>query len=251
MIPRIATALIVAFWLIMTTLLVRMEIAPERSRILAVPVSHVMKLVFRHGQTSVLTINQNGRPIGRLTLDPSQLDHAGPARVGINGTSWINVPDAARVRIGWEGRIELDDALSFKGAQFAIDMWSKTDPLRLQIEAAGGRAEYSITADGIELDRGAFDLTEEGLRDCLRQLGTDPALLGPVSMMDNGSAWPAVAVAARESSLKIRGESVNGYVVTVSVSGATFGEAWFTQLGQLLMVRTPFGFGLGSDSIAP
>src|SRR5262245_7266621 len=64
MIYRTAAALIVVFWLVMTTLLIRNEVNPEDSRLREVPVTHVLKLLYLHEQPSHLRIYAGGTPIG-------------------------------------------------------------------------------------------------------------------------------------------------------------------------------------------
>jgi hypothetical protein len=60
MIYRTVAALIVCFWILMTTLLIQNEVNPEDSRVREVPLTNVLKLLYLHEQASDLKIYAGG-----------------------------------------------------------------------------------------------------------------------------------------------------------------------------------------------
>ena len=80
MIYRTVAALIVFFWILMTTLLIRNEVNPEDSRVREVPLTHVLKLLYLHEQASDLRIYAGGTAIGHLRVHPHRHRREGEGR---------------------------------------------------------------------------------------------------------------------------------------------------------------------------
>src|SRR5438552_3366489 len=99
MLYRFSAVLIVAFWLVMTVLLVRLEIAPERSNVLKLPPSHVFNLMFARGQRSELNIFENGQRIGNLMLQPKVAAGENPRVLEFAGSVAVKLFSASRQRV--------------------------------------------------------------------------------------------------------------------------------------------------------
>src|SRR4051794_15685387 len=112
MLYRAFIILIVAFWLTMTTLLIRLEIAPERSKVLEVPVSHVVAMMFEHGQPSVLSIVQNGHSVGSVVFRPRA--DADERSVTFSGSLLLELPLVIKQRVSWNGALEMDRAMKMR-----------------------------------------------------------------------------------------------------------------------------------------
>src|SRR4030095_14893962 len=105
MIYRTVAALIVVFWLVMTTLLIRNEVNPEDSRVREVPLTHVFKLLYLHEQASDLRIYAGGTSIGHLRFHPRNDKETHDRLVEFTGTIQLQVPD--RRRISWDGTLRM------------------------------------------------------------------------------------------------------------------------------------------------
>ena len=58
-------------------------------------------------------------------------------------------------------------------------------------------------------------------------------------------------VEAVQGSLTVRGEKVNAYIINIKQGTTTMMQCYISQIGQLLLVRTPFGYSLAAEDIAP
>ena len=68
MLGRVISAGIIAFWVIMMTLLVRSELLHSRPLSYSVPIESVMQKMFEGEETSDLVISYQGNPVGECTI---------------------------------------------------------------------------------------------------------------------------------------------------------------------------------------
>ena len=247
MLHRLATICIIAFWLTMTGLLVRNEIRPAGSLLREVPIHHILKLLFLHSQRSELKIYSDSTLIGYMRMEP----HVDPATdertLEFNGAAQLRTAAAQRQRLQWDGSLSLDRAFTFRQLRFGLTM-NDPAPMRVTIDTDRERAHVTLKSNSEVLTEHDFTLDEAGARELLAQLGLDPAMLTAFA----GSKSELKPVfRARQSSLSIRGERVDTYLVTFEQSGQTVGEIHLSQLGQVLHVKTPLGYTLAPEDIAP
>lgn len=247
MLHRLATFCIIAFWLTMTGLLVRNEIRPAGSRLREVPIHHILKLIFLHGQRSELKIYSDAALIGYMLIEP-HVDPATEERVlDFNGTMQVRSADAQRQRLQWDGSLLLDRAFTFRHLRFGLSM-NEPPPMHVAIDTDRERAHVRLESRSELVSEHDFTLDEAGARELLAQLGLDPAMLAAFA----GSKTELKPVFhARQSSLSIRGERVDTYLITFEQSGQTVGEMHLSQLGQVLYVKTPLGYTLAPDEVTP
>src|SRR5262245_41077895 len=129
MIYRTVATLIVIFWLVMTTLLIRNEVNPEDSRVREVPLTHVLKLLFLHEQPSDLRIYAGGTAVGYLRFQPRNHKDSGDRIVEFTGSIQVQVPD--RRRLSWEGTMRMTE-----GYELVRSDWGLTlqDPGYMRLE---------------------------------------------------------------------------------------------------------------------
>lgn len=238
---------IVAFWLGMTTLLVRNELNPGGSRVREVPLHHVLKLLYLHDEPTALRIFSDGRMLGTVHLDPRI---EGTRRLlDFNGTVQIQLTPEVRQRLSADGRLELDDTFSFHRVNFGVSLHDD-DFTRAEVEipAQTGRARTTIKQRNVVLSTHEFSLDESGARQLIRQVGADPALLSAIAAPRTTSSWH---VRARQSSFAIKDERVDTYLVTIEQSGQTLAEIHVDQLGSVLHAKTLLGYTFVPDDVAP
>jgi len=236
MLYRAATVAIVAFWLVMMALLVRLETHPDATDILDVPVSYVMRLIFKHGQQSLLAVRQEGTPIGTISLRPSITGTSGRL-LECSGALSVQLPLASRQRFNFNTAIDMDPTLRVR--DFKVDVTIPGPRLRLTAQGDTARNVFSYAV------RQADRVTASQV------LPMDAARLGPALLQNLGlpaSALPVIssgisqpAVTARETRLTMHGEQLQVYEVTVTEAAAQVLDFYVTQLGQIVMATTNFG----------
>ena len=240
---RIFTGAIVAFWCVMMFLLVRLVVSPESSGLLEVPVSHVMRMVFVGGQTSELSIFENGRPAGSFSLRP-ETPPKGPGRtVLFSGNLAVALPFMARQRFVWQGSAQMDRSLRLGALKTLFGVRDSPNTVAVELLPNQHVMRYQIKGDAGTTSQ-SFPLDESGEKTALRALGVDP---NAVEGIRKGLGAPAVT--AKRSYLNVRNEKIEAYLVSIKQGDSTLADIYVSQLGQILFVRTSFGYILGSEDI--
>ena len=230
--------LIVGFWLAMTGLLVVRELYPDSTRLNNVPVSHVGRLLFQHEQPSELVVRDKQKEVGTFFIQPHANRETRERRIEFHGNLGINLPAAGKQRISWSGNAIMDDAFNVINLKVSLSTHDPIQGIELDIDNPTNLAKYVITNQGYELEKGSFTLDQDGLTSLLKRAGLPVAVFQSLlSGKQNAKAVPEVV--SRLSSLKLNGETISTYVVSVNVSGQTLLEAHVTQLGQVLKASAP------------
>ncbi len=236
MLYRAATFAIVAFWLVMMGLLIRLEIHPEATDILDVPVPYVMRIMFKHGQQSFLTVSDGTKPIGEIALRPMTTGSNGRA---LNFSGTLSIPQ----RFSFSGILDMDAALRVR--EFQVDA-SIHEP-RYNLKASGDVARNSLT----------YEVRLGDQLKASQTLPMDPATLGPAleeSLAPELRALPIAAasvstpvITAREAQITLRGEQLEVYEVSVNEGTVQLMSFYMTQLGQIILAKTNFGYSLAAE----
>lgn len=244
---RYFPAFIVGFWLLMMVLLIRLQIHPEGSDVLSVPPTHILELMFTHGQGSDLSVyNNSDRRIGSISLRPSRLKEAGERKLEFSGNVQLNLPGVAGQRLFWETHTRLDDRFSVVGAEVRLTMREPEYRLMVKINPANRIANYTLSRGSETVDSSSVELTEKGLEKLLVKLGIDPAGL---KALRAGAEPPDVS--ATRTKFAVRGEKIEAYRVTVRQNEQKVAEAYVSQLGQVLLLKTSLGFRFVQDDFLP
>lgn len=245
MICRAGSIFIVVFWIVMTALLVRLEIAPESSELLDVPISHVVSLLFLHEQSSSLNVYDGTSLIGTLSLRPSS---PAPDERSLDFSGYVSaqLPMLNRQRVGISGAARLNAALALSDLKFNVNLAKPPTELQTSIEPRAGLARYRVVSDGVAGPESQIALTEKGALDALRSAGLSEQLFpsGPMKM-------PTPLVTARRAQFKLRHDTIEAYLVRVQQGGTVLAEIYVSQLGQVLWAKTFLGYTLSSDDLLP
>jgi hypothetical protein len=249
MLYRLFAALIVAFWMVMTVLLIRNEVDPEDSRVREVPVAHVMKILFLHQQRSSLRIYNGGLPIGHFMFEPKMDKESGVRTLDFTGTMQMSTEAQPRQRVSWDGLFWMNETFEIQKSELRFTV----DPSILQIEiktgAATQAAHLTIRQGGRTVNEMDLSLNEAGLGSLASRYGADAQVSALLQQAPAARATPVVR--ARLSSLRLRGERTETYLVTVEHGGQVALEAHFSQLGHLLSAKTLLGHTLLPDDYIP
>ena len=249
MLYRTFAALIVAFWMVMTVLLIRNEVNPDDSRVREIPVAHVMKILFSHQQRSSLRIYSSGVPLGHFMFEPKLDNKTGVRTLDFTGTMQMSTEAQPRQRVSWDGLIWMNEAFEIQQSEFRFTV----DPSILRIEVktrADTQAAHLTIRQGertvSELD---LSLNEAGLESLAKKYGADAQVSALLQQAPTAQTAPVVR--ARVSSLRLRGERTETFLVTIEQGGQVALEAHFSQLGHLLSAKTLLGHTLLPDDFIP
>jgi hypothetical protein len=242
MLYRTATVAIVAFWLIMMGLLVRLETHPEATDILDVPVSYVMRLIFRHGQTSFLTVQDQSKEVGTVFLRPSITGTNGRT-LNFSGAFTAQAPGAQPTTnsVHVTGAIDMDAALRVRDFHADLSLSQPACHLLLKGDMVLNTLAYQVKAGNQVVAAQTVPITAAGFDSLMAQnLGRVPIHIDP-------SAISTPAIAAREAEIQLHGEQLEVYQVTVSEGASPIMDIYVTQLGQIVSARTSFGYTLEAE----
>lgn len=247
MLTRAFMALVLAFWLVMTVLLVRYTYFSDGSQFEEVPARVVMKLFLDQGvKNNTLHVFQYDRKIGYASID---------ARVLRPLTGSPNVPMSYNLKI-WglieKGAIKgVDDAINWN-----VDVRMKdVDEFeqfkgRFRMRDAGLMVNFDWS-HGAKVPR--IDIYQRGepiaddpmIRTILSHLlggGATASLLpgGREAVQEAGS----VQIISRQGSINLGGQKRSGYTIEIGGMERWKLKAYFTEAGELALVNLPEGYRL-------
>lgn len=242
MLYRFATIGIVGFWLVMMALLVRIETHPENTDILNIPTSYVGRIMFRHGQLSLLAIRQEDRNIGTLSLRPS-ITGSNTRALDFSGSLSTQVPLSKYQRVNFHGVLDMDIGMNLLDFQFELNI---QEP-RYRLDAEGNIARKTINLD--IHDRDSL-IASESLPMNASAIG--PAILQSLGLPANTQPVTAAgitppAINARETQIVLHGETIQVYEIALTEGSTPVAEFYVTQLGQLVLAKSNFGYTLVTE----
>jgi hypothetical protein len=240
---RAVAILITAFWLVMMIALVRLETHPEATDILDVPVSYVMRLIFRHQQISSLTMRDGAKEIGTIYMHPA-VTGTDARTLSFSGSMSPMLPNGSMARMSFRGVVHLNAALNVHDFHADISMLPTVSHLTLDEDAEHNTISYAVKAGNAVVAAQTLPMTTQGLMSALAQYPE----LRPLAALAPSSFTPPT-VTARESTIPINGEALSVYQVTISEAASPLFDIYVTQLGQIVSARTNSGFNLTAEGM--
>jgi hypothetical protein len=234
---RTFVGVVIVFWAVMTSLLVRLELQPEHSSFLNIPVSHVFNLMFFHQQRSVLSIYESGERIGSLSVQPRTLKDR--RELEIAGNISFALPWTTRQRVGWNGVIRMDRKLDMQFVELALRTREPEVNTRLSVDVLSNSGSYEVRGGDGTIQSASFSLNE--LPIVAEQVGFRLAMLN--------NARPVVT--ARQTDMQIAGDKIEVYSITIAQKEMTLAQIFVSPLGQILKVNTSFGYSLSAEDVFP
>ena len=246
--------LIVGFWMAMTGLLIVRELYPESSRLNSIPLSYVGQLIFQHGLASDLQIYDAGKEVGYVHMQPKV--HPDRSRtIDFQGNIVLSPIGMSKQRLTWHGNLSLTEKNEVLRFGTRISTQEPANSLDIEIDARLKTARYQVRINSQLVDQSTISLDRFGLGKLLERVGIDTSILQQLQT----SRPEQVAVAGSgaefnsyQSSVRLNGETVSTYLVSLKVSGQTFLEVHFSQLGQALFAQAPlFGYRMLPYNVRP
>ena len=253
MIYRALAVAIVAFWVLMMALLLRVEFSSGESGLLPVPAAYVWRLMFLHDQSSDLVLYGQHQRLGNFHLQPRRLPTGtdgtgGPIRL-LNGSGGfvLDLPSVVlRGSLEWDERDALqrfeisvsfhEPHLNAQGVTLVLDGRPEREQWHYQLRRGDVVLQERSGSPSVLLD--TLDL---------RSLGVDPKTLLEMGRQQSASA----SVTARRGVLHTSGDDIEAFIVTLRQSESLENTIFGSQLGQILAVKTFAGYDLYDDGLAP
>lgn len=243
---RSVAALIVVFWVTMTTLLIRSEVDPGDSRMREVPTSHVLKLLFLHQQPSELSIQYQKNPVGRLRVHPQVRRDDGTRVMDFVGNAQISLPGLSRERVSWEGTVELSRELELRRVRVGLNTRG-SDRYRIDVDhdAVTGKGRYDLKAGDVVMMSRPYSLDPAGRAALLQQANISPDMIAMIQgAMASAGAQDPLVIGARQATLDFQGTPIETSLVTFRQGMQRLMEIHISQLGQVLHADTMLGYSL-------
>lgn len=255
-IPRLFSILIIGFWLVMTSLLLRAIWFPEHSRLDAVNPGAVVRLVAARGEPSHLDIYENRKIVGRLNVTPlSPQIPGGTEEVLLHLDGHLDLRLPAK-RLMMNGKLAFNHGGALTGMDFKLSM--RAPKLELTLRQASGQEipVARLLLGGTPLfDSSQMKEGDAGMESnptamlLLGLMGMSPAEFDRMRQAARKEA-DATAVDARQGDFEIGGREYQGYILSVLKNGTSTFRVHVENTGQILSIETPTSYRLLSDGIA-
>jgi hypothetical protein len=243
---RVAAALIVVFWIAMTTLLLRSEFAPAQSRMREIPPAHVLKLLFLHQQSSELSIQYQGNPVGRLHVQPQVRREDGSRVIEFVGNALFHLPGVARERMSWDGAVEMTRELAVREVRVGFNLRG-AERYRVEVthDVAANRGRYELKLGDTSVSARDYSFDAAGRAALLREAEAAPQLVAMIqAAIQSAGPQEPLAIAARQGTLDFQGEPIETTLVSFSQGKQSLLEVHVNQLGQVMRAETLLGYTL-------
>jgi hypothetical protein len=198
--------------------------------------------MFKHGQQSLLTVREGERALGSISLRPS-VTGSDSRLFDFSGALSVDSPLAARQRFNFNGAVDMDATLRVLAFHAELSMQDphcrldlKGDTARKTLSYEARRGEMLTAAQTLPMDPAALAPA------LMRNLGLDPAAI-PISP---GNISPP-DIGARETQISLHGEQLEVYEISVREGTAMSIDFYVTQLGQIVLANTNFGYTLSAE----
>ena len=255
---RVLVVGIIVFWVWMMALLFQTEWLPGApGQQSPVPTAYIWKLMFLHQEPSDLVLFSRGQRLGSFHLQPHREEQTSPGESGpfrsVKALGGFNFdsPWAARQNVVLHGLLELDSHDDVQRLELSAAFHTPKQPtpgwsFALDGQPPTGQWHYSIR-QGDDLIREKSGTLAE-LLDLpeLRSLGVDPASLGRMQQQ-----LAHATIIAHRDKLRMNGDEIDAYVVSVKDASGLETTLHMNQLGQILALKTPLGFELLDGALTP
>ena len=255
---RALTVGIVAFWLLMMGMLLRVELSSGEGELMPVPVDYVWRLMFLREQPSDLVLYSQRQRIGNFHLQPRRLptgtDGApGPVRV-LNGSGGLalSLPGLSGQNLTLRGSLEMDERNTARRVGLNVSLHTPGQAalgttLTLDGRPARDDWHYQVRqADTVSREDSGSAASLLGALD-FGSWGFDPRALLQTEQAQVDTAKPT----ARRGVLHTDAEDVEAFIVTIHRGEPLETTVYVSQLGQILAIKTFGGYDLYDDALAP
>jgi len=238
MLYRALMLAIVCFWLAMMAQLVRLETHPDTTDILDVPVPYVVGVMFRYNQVSLLNIRDGSRVVGSIEIRPST---SGTDTRALYLSGSLELPGMQP--FNFDGDLKMDTASHLRTFRVAASVRKQNYRVMLTGDMAQKNLRYETFFGDQVTSSQSLPMEAAALE---RALAQDVGLDSRMIPLEIGGMSPP-DISARETQITLRSGELQVYEVTVNEAGAPMFDFFMTQLGQVVLAKTSFGYTLSAE----
>ena len=254
---RTIVAGIIVFWVVMSGLLIRTQYFSRNGEAQPVPIAFVTRLMFQHEQPAGLVLYSQGHRLdGYLHVQPRHLTHGDDGRsqpldlLSGSGSFALILPGIKAQRVTLRGVVEVDGQQQIQRLEMTVSLHEskQTGPgLGLAFEGSPLRDEwhYVLKQAGVVLREDSGPLARLLAAADPHLPGLDLSVLGQLQRQQA----TATRYFAHRGVLRLNGESIDTYVITIQHGETLESTIDFNQLGQILAVKTFAGYNLYDEAI--
>jgi hypothetical protein len=240
MVWRAFTFLVIAFWLVMTLLLVRATYYPEGSQFTRVPPGKIFKIFLERGATeNTLQIYHGDKKAGYVNFSPRRTGKAktnGDYDMLLSGSMDRGSVDFVDSRVEWHLNVTLHGAERWGGMSGTVRF-----PDAGSIVSFAWPENASLPKFTVHTKTG--DVDDTMLKMMAPQLfGASGVTPPPGVNLPEGGAEGALQIKAREGVMALAGQRRRGYVMEFTIMDQYRAKAFFTEAGELALVEMPDGW---------
>jgi hypothetical protein len=257
MISRLITFLIVAFFLVMTGLLVQTVYFPSESRFAQADPEFVIGLFLRNSTLSELTIYKDNSKVGEITLKPQQhkqrIDAAETYSLILDTTGEVELPSLPRQTLRSHVEFHFDETWGLDLLELAI-RFAEPEVIKIELNVNPKTAEfdYKVFKRGEEIP---FDADQQAVGKSQMQMllmawGVDPTVLDDTEAAAREQERLS-SMSARHGTIDIAGKRIHAYVLTIQILTGSELKLYFTDDGKLVKVTTGLGYEALAEEVDP
>ncbi len=257
MLFRIVSVLIVAFWLVMSGLLVQLTYFPEESRLAEVDPDVPVGRFLKNEDPSELAIYKDGKRVGDLMLQARKVkadDLSGGREVDFRASGEVELPNLPRQLLRWHGALSLGADRSIEKVVINVRFEEPDALVNLSVDPRTRTTRYTVTKDNQEVATGdSSDANAPGaaqMQMLLMAWGVNPAALEDPNVAA-AEQERLVNLSARHGQIEVGTQRIHAYILTLKVMGEQEIKFYLDEAGEILKVTTFLGYEMLSDLLAP
>ena len=242
---RALNFLIIAFWVLMTALLVRNVYYPEGTEFAEVPPRVILKsFLDQGGLINTLHVYHRDQKIGHAAVNPRKLSESpleSDYDLLISGLLDEGTFPDVKGRISWHLDLRLDNGDSWGGASGRVRLMDSGTVFDFNWEKNQAIPTFSMKQNGLVV---ADDSLVQPLIAQMMLGQTHSSTLPDGTPVNSKGGDGVFTVKSREGKMKIAGQKRKGYVIELGFMDRYNLKAFFTEAGELALVELPEGYRL-------
>jgi hypothetical protein len=246
---RLITLSVLAFWVLMTTLLLRLVYFPDHSRYREVPSRLVLKSFLEGGATiNTLHVYHKDRKLGHASVSARRLPSAIPDhyRVHLSGVLEKGSLEMIPGQVSWRMDVELENLDTWAGSKGQIRLMDTNMVLDFEWTKGERLPRFTLKEKGVVLadDTSLQPLLAGMLGPNLAgfKMPEGLAMPGGVELPENSDISSFIQAKTQEGRMKIAGQYRQAYLMEFSVMDQWKAKVYFTEAGELALMDLPQGY---------
>jgi|GEM_PF-3584279 len=255
MVIKFFQASIVAFWLVMTVLLVRTVYFPEQTRFTRVPPAQILESFLKSEKNYQLLIMERGSEVGHVMVssarrDGGDADNEPAYEMVLAGKLKLKLPPSGETAMRYKIELLMDETAKIHSLKLEVTPDQVRKKLRFELKPTGEGVDYCFSVDDEVLLAsygGVTDASPE-IQMLLAAWGMDPSML---MKKKDEMAQGLPEVIGRKGAVEVRGMLFSAYTLEFPIMGERGLRFCFTRYGELMQVEGLFGYEVISEDLYP